>query len=171
MSDTDYFAFTRDSDDGKALLVWRDALSARKGERAELRRCRSTADILLSQAYYTALRETKARGRVDTTRFARVVGLLAHIEKDSYKDSDKRVFAAQMATGKEGGPARVSGLRFRRLLTLGDDDMFYQSILRTIRLLDRNVDILSVAEGVYWWNDRTRRAWANAYYTTSQEQV
>lgn len=167
MSVKNQFSFDPETDDGIALLAWHSALERRKGNRAELRRCRGTTDLLLSQAFYSALRETGAEGRVDSIRFANVVGLLSHIRENNASSA----FPVQMAMRGSSGKAIVSGLRFRRLLVNERDDQLYQSMIRMIRLLKRSANILSVAEGVYWWNDRTRRDWASAYYMNAHEEV
>ena len=64
----------------------------------------------------------------------------------------------------------MSGLRFRRLLKIEDRDDLYGAVVRTIRLLDGSVNIASLADGVYWWNERTKNNWAFDYYDKAPKE-
>ena len=78
--------------------------------------------------------------------------------------------AEQMATGKTGKvdeSARVSGLRFRRLLKVKEQEELFTSMTRIIALLGGTVNLQSLAQSVYFWNDRTRKKWAFDYYSKS----
>ena len=61
---------------------------------------------------------------------------------------------------------RVSQIRFQRLLKIDNDDCDkkYEMMIRIIRILDYEADIPSLANGIYWWNERTKKEWAFAYY-------
>jgi len=76
-----------------------------------------------------------------------------------------------MAAKKEGSDQiRVSDLRFRRLLAIDDRDKLYVSVIRIVRLLNGEADIPSLADGIYWWNDKTKNAWAYDYYSVALEK-
>jgi CRISPR system Cascade subunit CasB len=80
--------------------------------------------------------------------------------------------ARQMATPKSpGASAPVSGLRFRRLLAVSDRDELYPLLVRLVRLLDGRVNIVSLANSAFWWNERTKREWAYDYYATSPSEL
>ena len=104
-------------------------------------------------------------------RLALVAGVLSHVKEYRVGETEKNIqrsFAAQMAgnssRGGEGTKAVVSGLRFRRLIQIDDDEKLFQEMIRVVRLLGEEVDIVSLAHGIYWWNERTKKEWAFAYY-------
>jgi CRISPR system Cascade subunit CasB len=160
------YSFQPDSKDGETLLRWWSGLRERRGPRAELRRCRDVTDILLTSEFYHALRATGAVGRVAPERFAAVVGLLAHVESPE----PRFPFAKQLARTEGTTQPPVSGLRFRRLLAISEPDQLYLPILRLLRLVGRTANIHDLSQGVYWWNERTRKTWARHYYETAPDQ-
>ncbi|MBI5648399.1 MAG: type I-E CRISPR-associated protein Cse2/CasB [Ignavibacteriae bacterium] len=159
-------SFLPDSNHGAALLAWWKSLDNRRGPRAELRRCRDVADVLMTQEFYNALRSILPGERNSVEAFARVVGLLAHVEQHDPHNP----FAKRLARGDERSTPLVSGLRFRRLLTVGVDGL-YIPMLRILRLAGRKADIHDLATSVYWWNERTRKDWARHYYENAMDQA
>ena len=104
-------------------------------------------------------------------RLAIVAGVLSHVKENKTEDRERnllRSFAVQMASpppkGSPGKKACVSGMRFRQLLKVEDADKLYATMIRLVRLLGGSVDIVSLANGIYWWNERTKKEWAYAYY-------
>jgi CRISPR system Cascade subunit CasB len=85
-------------------------------------------------------------------------------------DITENTLAEQMATGKTDGSARVSGLRFRRLLKVKEADGLFSALGRVVALLGGAVNLQSLANSVYFWNDRTRKQWAFEYYTKSPSE-
>ena len=76
-----------------------------------------------------------------------------------------------MATPKAGSDrARVSGLRFRRLLKISDREELYQPLIRIVRLLGGQANILSLADDIYFWGENVRKNWAYAYYETAPSE-
>ena len=78
-----------------------------------------------------------------------------------------------MAEGKGQGSdtkAKVSGLRFRRLLRIDDRDELYNAMRRMIQMLGGVVNIYSLAHAVYWWNQRTKKQLAYEYYEHAPEK-
>jgi CRISPR system Cascade subunit CasB len=111
-------------------------------------------------AYHHLVRELRRAGiRVAGETAAVIAGVLAHVERDD----SSRSFAGQMAA-QHNGKARLSGLRFRRLLAIHDLDELHSYLIRTIRLLDRAASVGDLAESIRWWNDRTKKRWASDYY-------
>ena len=92
---------------------------------------------------------------------ALVAGLAAHVRIDN----EGSPIAEQMATGHSDGSARVSGLRFRRILKMEEQNEFFAGMARIIALLGGTVNLQSLAQSVYFWNDRTRKTWAFEYYS------
>jgi CRISPR system Cascade subunit CasB len=77
-----------------------------------------------------------------------------------------------MAMPKSGSTnARVSGLRFRRLLKVQNNSDLFEPLIRVVRMLDGNVNISSLANSIYWWNDFTRKDWAFAYYDKAPDET
>jgi len=152
--------------DEQALFKWWDSLEQNKGERAELRRCRTTTDVAFTQAFYRFLRAIDKKNRSNIDQLALIAGVLAHVKKN---DPSKRI-AEQMASPKSGINARVSGLRFRRLLKIDNREELYQALVRLIHLLDGTANIYSLAESAFYWSERTRKDWAYDYYTTSPQE-
>lgn len=106
--------------------------------------------------------------RWSSTALASVAGLAAHVKLHVGGAS----MAQQMATAKSSGAgARVSGLRFRRLLAVSDRNELYPLLLRVVRLLDGHVNLVSLANAAFWWNERTRQEWAYDYYATAPSEV
>ncbi|HEY3373635.1 MAG TPA: type I-E CRISPR-associated protein Cse2/CasB [Candidatus Aquicultor sp.] len=164
-----YLRFDKDSPELKALTDWWRGLEDSRGDRAVLRRCRSLADVVFSPAYHRLRWAVSRFGSIDDDRLALIVGLAARIKSNSEGSS----IAEQMATGKADGygSARVSGLRFRRLLKVQEKDDLFTSMARIIALLGGTTNLQSLAQSVYFWNDTTRKQWAFDYYSRAPEEA
>jgi CRISPR system Cascade subunit CasB len=103
---------------------------------------------------------------INSDRLAIVVGLAAHIKENN----NQYTIANQMALPQAGGSARVSGLRFRRLLKIQDRDKLYPAMIRIVALLNSSLNLVSLAGSVYWWNDLTKKNWAFDYYTNAPSE-
>lgn len=161
MSDGKRFSFNDNPELQKALLEWWEALAEARGERAELRRAKTPTEVAFCPAFHHLLHSLRRVAQPLPSSLAVIAGVLAHV-----KEPDMHVpFAAQMATPKPGADrARVSGLRFRRLLKTADREELYQPLIRTVRLLEARVNLLSLADGIYFWGDNVRKQWAYSYY-------
>ncbi|HNQ33367.1 MAG: CRISPR-associated protein Cse2 (CRISPR_cse2) [Euryarchaeota archaeon ADurb.Bin009] len=167
MKQMNYISFTNNPDARSALVEWWGGLERARGDRAALRRCRSAQEIAFVPAFHRLRHDLSRIAPVDAEKLAVVAGILSHVRKNDYSLR----FAQQMATSKDGGDrARVSGLRFRRLLKIEGRDDLYGAIVRIVRLLDGSVNIASLADGVYWWNERTKNNWAFDYYDRAPEE-
>lgn len=160
---TSYLRFDKDSPEQQALVVWWRELDNNRGERAVLRRCRTLTEVVFSPAYHRLRLALSRFGYVNDDGLALVAGLAARIRPNSEGCS----IAEQMATPKDGSKdkARVSGLRFRRLLKVKEQGELFTSMTRIIALLGGNVNLQSLAQSVYFWNDITRKNWAFEYYS------
>ena len=150
----------------QALLDWWNDMGDHRGERAELRRCRNVDEVQLLPGYHR-LRLSLARHgfpvRKHGAQLGAVAGLLAHIKEDA-----EGSFAQQMATPAPGSnKARLSGLRFRRLLRITDRTKLYHPLIRVLRLLDGKANVREVAKDVFLWGMNVRQRWALDYYTTA----
>lgn len=155
--------FDKESPETEALKGWWQWLDDNRGERAILRRCGTPTDVVFSPAYHRLRAAVRRFGFVDDDGLALVAGLTARIKDDIGSGS----IAEQMATAKSGSDAkaRVSGLRFRRLLKVKEREDLFSTMTRVIALLGGSVNMQSLAQGVYFWNDKTRKQWAFDYYS------
>jgi len=146
------------------LQRWWQSLEEARGDRAKLRRCRELVSVVFIPSYYRLRSVLLPLGRVDDEALAAVAGILAHVKNHV----PGRAFAEQMAQPKgRGASARVSGLRFRRLLQFQNHNELYPALIRAVRLLDGAVNLHSLASSTYWWNDSVRKQWAYDYYGTA----
>jgi CRISPR system Cascade subunit CasB len=161
MADATRFSFSNNSDVQKVLLEWWQGLDHARGDRAELRRAATPTEIAFCPAFHQLLQSLRRFASPAPASLAIAVGVLAHVKEHD----PATVFAAQMATPKAGSDhARVSGMRFRRLLKIPDREELYQPLIRTVRLLGSQANILSLADDIYFWGDNVRKNWAYAYY-------
>ncbi|MDV2482239.1 type I-E CRISPR-associated protein Cse2/CasB [Methanoculleus sp. Wushi-C6] len=168
MKQTQYISFMNNPDARSVLIEWWASLDHARGDRAALRRCRSSQEVAFVPAFHRLRRNLSAIAPVDAEKLAVVAGILSHVKENDYALR----FAQQMATSKNGSDrARVSGLRFRRLLKIEDHDDLYGAVVRTIRLLDGSLNIASLADGIYWWNERTKNNWAFDYYDKAPNEA
>lgn len=190
MSKDHYFL---NEEEKQALQRWHTWLDDNRGDRARLRRAESPEDILLTDAFFHFLAKMPEQWQQNKPILtsASIAGALSHVKSDkrmpsriySSKDSDapKKTasFAEQLATPPEGkSKAPMSELRFQQLQKSPTTDDFYRRIIRAIRLLDGNVNIVSLANDIIHWHrefehplDRqlsTKRLavrWATDYFT------
>lgn len=163
---TAFLKFEHDSPETQALIAWWQSLSDNRGDRAELRRCSTLAEVAFTPAYHKLRLSVGKFGQVHADGLALVAGLAARVKSNVTADT----LAEQMATGKSDGSARVSGLRFRRLLKIKDREELFTAMGRVVALLGGSVNLHSFANSLYYWNDRTRKQWAFEYYTKSPSE-
>ena len=156
-----YLRFDKDSPELQALDAWWRSLDDNRGDRAELRRCGTLAEVVFTPAYHRLRQSVCRSGAVHDDGLALVAGLVARVKNNAMDHT----VAGQMATGKSDGSARVSGLRFRRLLKVKEREEFFTAMGRVIALLGGTVNLQSLAKSAYFWNDITRKQWAFEYYS------
>ena len=161
-----YLSFKKDSAEFRELIKWWDALDKDRGERARLRRCHTLAELAFSPAYHRLRQVLERYGKVDYDGLALVAGLCVRVKTST----DSGSIAEQMATGKPDGSARVSGLRFRRLLKVKEREELFTAMTRIIALLGDAANVQSLAQNAYWWNDETRKRWAFDYYSKAPDE-
>lgn len=157
-----YVSFT-DQEIRDEVIKWWRSLDISRGDRAELRRCHSPFNVAFTPAYHRLRRALARYGPLKDGDLAVVAGVLSHVK--TYSPGS---FPVQMASpgSADRKKAKVSGLRFRRLLKIdgADPDKLFGSMIRVVHLLGDDVDIPSLANGIYWWNEQTKKDWAFAYY-------
>lgn len=151
------------------IMNWWEKLQepANRGVRAELRRARSADDVALQGPYYALLAKIVAMedlGMLKNSipyRLPSVIGVLAHVKANN---PDVKVAQAMGAKKKGSDQARVSDLRFRRILRLEEGDELYTTMIRVVRMLDDTVNVADLASSIFFWNEKTRKRWASQYY-------
>jgi CRISPR system Cascade subunit CasB len=171
------FPFPNNSQDASyaILLDWRAALEADKGERADLKRAENPLRVAFSPAYHALLRRLQEAGyRLSPDgreRLAALAGIAAHVKQHV----DNTPFARQMGTPNPGSEkARVSELRFRRILAIDDVDELYTQLRRAISLLDGTANLADLARALFRWRPIAeqnpydpRKDWAYDYYAAA----
>jgi len=144
---------------GRELIDWWARLQDDRGARAELRRCKSVADVAMTAAFARlchAMRDHFQDERGWQDRLAAIAGLSSHLRTQM----PGRTLPERMA---EGSPPTVSELRFRRLLQRERDDL-YPALVRVLRMLGYSADLHSLANDIYYWGDGVKKRWAYAYF-------
>ncbi|WP_082021144.1 type I-E CRISPR-associated protein Cse2/CasB [Geobacter anodireducens] len=169
--------FLNDPSDCEQLLAWWKWLDDNRGDRARLRRVESPDDVLLTGAFSRFLSEMPEKW--SESRQLSSSALVAAIVAQVRTNNEVSSFAVQLATPKDGGDKpRMSELRFQQLQKSHDPAEFFRRLLRAVRMLDGNVNILSLANDVLHWMNEYRKGvdrnpknrltfcWANDYYLT-----
>lgn len=162
-----YLSFKKGSLEVSALIKWWEGLNEDRGERAILRRCYTLNEVAFSPAYHRLCQTLERFGKVDYDGLAVIAGLAIRVKDND----DSSNLAEQMATGKPDGSARMSGLRFRRLLKVKKREELFAAMIRAIALLSGVANLQSLAQSVYFWNDITRKQWAFDYYSKAPEEA
>lgn len=157
--------FAKDQEAGQALLEWWDKLQDDRGARAELRRCKSPDDVIMTAAFQRLCQRMRPYFSDEKGwqgRLAAVVGLAAHVREPVFGKS----LAVQMA---EGSPPAVSELRFRRLLQRERPEL-YAALIRVLRMLGKKADLHDLADSVYYWGSGVKKRWAADYFPRVPEK-
>lgn len=157
-----------------AILSWWKELDNGMGDRAALRRCHNPLEVAFTPAFHRLKMRLESSGSVrpdHLDNLAVIAGVLSHVSEYRQEDRveySRHSFAVQMAHPPlKWSPVKkacVSGLRFRQLLKIESPDTLYTTMIRLVRLLGGSADLVSLADGIYWWNDHTKKEWAYAYY-------
>jgi len=164
--------FTEGDESSALLMSWWEGLDRDRGERANLRRAATPSEVVFGACFHKLLgglhRQGYSLGPEGTVALAAVAGLAAHVKSHIGGAS----IAQQIATPKSAGAgARVSGLRFRRLLAVSGREELYPLLIRIVRLLDGRVNLVSLANAAFWWNERTKKDWAYDYYAAALSEL
>ena len=137
----------------ESLTNWFDSLYHNKGERAELRRCTSPEQVLLTAGFRRLYDKYYQWFNPDTERFlalACAAGVIAHVQENV--EDEQKSFAKQMAIFKpDTEQPKVSPMRFDQLQKSYSWDEFYRRLIRIVRLLDKQVNIISMTDAIFHW--------------------
>lgn len=159
--------FSSDPKARQVLYEWWSELEKNRGDRAALRHCHNESEVAFTPSFHRLRKDLLEEFNVNLKSLAIVAGVLSHVKNNDAGSG----FAVQMATPTSGSSnARVSGLRFRRLLTIEDRRELFTPMIRTVRLLDGTANLFDLANSIYWWNEFTKKQWAYDYYTKSPDE-
>ena len=157
-------AWTAESHLGKIVREWWLGLEDDRASRAQLRRCATVDEVVMSPAYqrfYRYLLACNAWSAEATPwqndKLAAIAGLLAQIKTD---DTQRLPLKASELAGDK---PLMSELRFRDLLKAETTDDLFTTLRRTLPLIGYQTNVIQLARDVYWWNDETKKQWAYSY--------
>lgn len=159
--------FKHDSAVGEILFTFWQSLDKNRGVRAELRRCKTIADVIMTPSYQrlcARLRPVMKHEYNFEENIAAVIGLLSHLKTNS----QGRTLPQQMAESTGNNPL-VSELRFRRLLQRDREDL-YGALIRILRMLKGEANLYSLSESVFYWGDNVKKQWSFAYFPLVPEK-
>lgn len=147
-----------------------------RGVRAELRRCHTPDDVLLTEGFrslWMAVTKDEAKPSGDMIAWATVAAVLADVRVNS-----ETSFAAALGSEREkSGKPYVSELRFSQLQKSSDSAAFLRRARRSVALLGQTTNVFSLADSVLHWhrekqghypekpNQRLAVRWATDYFT------
>lgn len=148
-----------------SILSWWNGLKEDSGGRAELRRAHNPTEVVFLPEYHRLYGKCDA-SNINKEALACAAGLCAHV-----KENREGRIAEQMAERKAGSKnSKISSLRFRKLLAIKDREDLYQTMIRIIRQLGGIVNVVDLAKTVYWWNEKTKKDLAYAYYANTNTE-
>ena len=150
-------------------------------QRAELRRCHTVDDVLLTEGFrnlWFSLDEQAQGNEASMLAWGMVAGALADVRQHNASMS----FAAALGSQKEKtGKPHASELRFAQLQKSDGVDSFLRRCRRSIALLGGAAHVTSLADGILHWakehqgeassaaNQRLAVCWATDYFTALAE--
>lgn len=148
----------------KVVLQWWSHLQQERGARAALRHCHTPVEVVLEEPFQLLHQRLSRTAPIYIERLAIIAGVVAHIDINDVSMS----FATQLGLGD--GKARLSGLRFRRLLVLNEADGQMLGLIRAVRLLDRRAHVVDLARSIRYWGESIKQRWAMDYYRVAMHQ-
>lgn len=151
------FVVLRKEGDRKAILSWWESLDKEgpgRADRANLRRCESPEDVLLQPAFHRFLKSLDDYNDYRPLGLAMAAGLLAHVKENRPVMAGKGNFVPLLARQmgeKDGDKAAVSESRFTQLMKSRAPEEFYDRLRRILAVLDKKVNLLSLADCVLHW--------------------
>jgi len=133
------------------IKYWWNSLEDERGDRARLRRCSEAIQVMLEPGFYRLLNALESWETYRIHALAMAAGLISHLKTNSAEKGVR--FGHQLGKSKEGSSKpRISQLRFSQLQKCRNPEEFYVHVRRIIQLLDRNANVLSLAEFVLAWD-------------------
>lgn len=162
LSPSKYPPFSRD--EVQTVKNWWEGFKKFPGDSARLRRCHTPGEVAFEPSYHRLIFQLGESGSSYPDRIAVIAGVISHIRTDS---SAIR-FAVQMGSKKDSSNnPYVSGLRFRRLIQNQEREDLYEPLIRIVHLMGNTANVADLTNGIYWWNEKTKKNWAFLYYETA----
>lgn len=157
-----------------ATAAWWHALQpdperGRPGDRAalaKLRRAATVAEAMTEPAAITLFRRIGATAPGDLPRIATLAAVLAHLREDVPEGRVARRLGPDYPDAPE--TARMSPLRFRRLLEAGTGDEQLTAFRRMVALAGGTLPLRDLARSLLDWDDERRRRWIYDYWNAGQ---
>ena len=149
-----------------------------KGERAELRRCHSTTDVMFIPAYHLLVQKTDADTNDNSEQLhqlAAIAWVLSWVDEDEKKvDKNGRKIEFAKSLG-EINPAtdmpKYSEMRFRRLLASDNWDDLSKQLIRAVKITNRRANVTDIIESILYWKHGTaKESMAISYYGSFKEK-
>jgi CRISPR system Cascade subunit CasB len=159
---------------GDALFHWWKALDDNRGDRAELRRCQTILEVMMTSAFHHIRRQLLEMGLKaedsERDRLAAVIGLVAHVTSAADPALQKALPPLAQAFSEGDKPA-VSPLRFRQLLDARTDDELFTRLRRIMPMVKERISLFNLANDVFYWGDRQRKNWIYDYRWPAKENA
>ena len=147
------------------------------GARAQLRRCRTTNEVLSIPAGVRLPRmlgDLPRRGDRIGRQFSRALDIarvLAHVTEDTgahpMRDVGWPTFPGSRREGEMDKGPRLSEARFRRLLQSESGEELVAQFIRLIALMGGCANVAALSEAFRWWDHpdgRAKQRWAFEYF-------
>ena len=134
-----------------------------KGERAELRRCHSTTDVMFIPSYHLLLEKTNADKKDSEIlhQLAVIAWVLSWVDGET--DTE---FAKSLANTDP----QFSMMRFRRLLASDDWDDLGVQLIRALKFTKRRANVSDLIWSIMRWKrGNAKENWAMSYYGSVKE--
>lgn len=146
-----------------------DPETQRPGDRAalaRLRRCATVAEAMSEPATIILFRRIGATQPDDLPGIATLAAVLAHVREDVPEGRVARRLGPDYPEAPE--TARMSALRFRRLLEAAPGDDQLTAFRRMVALAGGSLPLRDLARSLLDWNDERRRRWIYDYWNAGQ---
>lgn len=146
-----------------------DPETQRQGDRAtlaKLRRCATAAEAMAEPATISLFRRIGASHANDLPPIATLAVILAHVREALPEGRVARRLGPDYPEAPE--TARMSALRFRRLLEAAPGDDQLTAFRRMVALAGGSLPLRDLARSLLDWNDERRRRWIYDYWNAGQ---
>lgn len=134
------------------LMSWWHGLSPK--DSADLRRCRTSAEVVETRPYYNLVTSLKKLGRVQTNKLPGAVLLLAQVKK----------YTPEQVLPRQLGQVGLKDIQFRLLLRTSSPEQRVAMIRRWLPRVKYATNILFLTQAMISWGPGSRRKWAEQFY-------
>ena len=152
-------------EEGRELVrAWWQGLENDPGGRAQLRRAGNLLEVYFCPAFHRLLHKVSGAG----DGLALAAGVLACVREEG----GPKCFAQALAAPKTaGGRASLSGLRFRRLIRIEDNEELLRQMRRALALAGNRAQPGALARDLCSWSQPwLRKNWSQVYYNFASDE-